>query len=388
MIRAFSYSHFPQNAISIYTHMKKMSISPNNYTFPFLLKSISDLKLINQGQTIHTQVLKLGYMSDIYVLNSLLNVYSSCGDMNICEKLFDEMPQRDVVSWTILIEGNRNIGKLDDAHLAFQKMLYSGVLPNRVTMVNVLSLCASSGMLSVGVWVDDYIRRSGWELDVILGTSLVDMYAKCGKIEEALGIFQSMNEKNVSTWNSLIRGLALAKSGEEAMRWFSLMELEGINPDEVTLLAVLSACSHSGMVQTGRNVFNSIVNGRYGFQPSIKHFGCMIDMLARAGCLDEAFKLIETMPFKPTKSMWGALHTGCRLQGSLELCEFTAWKLIELEPEIAAYYASLSNLYAEMGRWSDVEKVRKLMKERKLVKDAGNSFIEVQDHKKQDYVSC
>ncbi|KAF5183684.1 Pentatricopeptide repeat-containing protein [Thalictrum thalictroides] len=297
------------------------------------------------------------------------------------------MPQRDVVSWTILIEGNKNVGKFDNAHLVFQRMLYSGVLPNRVTMVNVLSLCASSGMLSIGVWIHDYIRERGWELDVILGTSLIDMYAKCGKIEKGLRVFHSMNEKNVSTWNSLINGLALGKGGEEAMQCFSLMELEGIMPDEVTLLGVLSACSHSGMVQTGRKYFYSMVNGKYGFQPSIKHFGCMIGMLARAGCLDEAFKLIETMPFKPTKSMWGAMHTGCRLQGSLELCEFTAWKLIELEPEIAAYYASLSNLYAEMGRWSDVEKVRKLMKERKLVKDVGYSFVEVQEHKKQDYVS-
>ncbi|KAF8394559.1 hypothetical protein HHK36_020770 [Tetracentron sinense] len=365
--------------------MHKSSISPNNFTFPFILKSLSELKDLGKGKSLHTHITKLGHLNDIYVQNSLLNLYASCGNMDTCRKLFDEMPQRDAVSWTVLIAGNRNAGKLDEALVAFEQMQFSGVLPNCVTMVNALSTCASSGALEMGVWIHDFIRRNGWELDVILGTSLIDMYGKCGRIEAGLIVFHSMNEKNVFTWNSVIKGLALAKNGEEAVWWFFRMEQEGIKADEVSLIGVLCACSHSGLVQTGRQIFCSLIDGKYGFSPGVKHYGCMIDLLGRAGCLDEAFEFIERMPFKPTKVMWGALLASCRAHGDLKLSEFAVRKLVELEPENGAYYVLLSNLYAEMGRWGDVEEVRRLMKERGLKKDLGYSFIEIEEPKNNVY---
>ncbi|KAJ4956258.1 hypothetical protein NE237_013041 [Protea cynaroides] len=287
------------------------------------------------------------------------------------------MPHRDAVSWTVLIAGNRNAGELDESLIAFEQMLLSGVSPNRVTMVNALSACACSGALEMGVWIHDFITKNGWEVDVILGTSLVDMYAKCGRIDVGLSVFQSMRQKNVFTWNALIKGLALAKSGKEAVLWFFRMEAEGIKPDEVTLLGVLCACSHSGLVAVGTQIFNSMVDGRYGFSPGPKHYSCMIDMFGRAGCLDEAFEFMGKMPFEPTKVMWGAFLAGCRAHGNLELSEFAGRKLVELEPENGAYYVLLSNLYAEMERWSDVERVRLLMKERGLRKDLGCSSVEL-----------
>ncbi|CAK9165008.1 unnamed protein product [Ilex paraguariensis] len=378
LIRAFSYSQSPENSMSVYAHMHKNSISPNNYTFPFLLKSLSDLKEHKQGQCIHTQTTKLGHFNDIYVQNSLLNLYASCGHMRKCRHLFDEMPQKDVVTWTVMITGYREVGKFDDALIAFEQMQYAGVVPNRVTMVNALAACASFGALDMGIWIHDCIRRSGWEMDVILGTSLIDMYGKSGRVEEGLGVFQSMKEKNVYTWNALIKGLALAKSGNEAVCWFSRMELEGIKPDEVTLIAVLCACAYSGMVQTGREIFSSLIEGRYGFSPGAKHYACMVDLLARSGCLEEAFKVINEMPYESTRSIWGALLAGCRAHGNLELSEFAAWKLVELAPGNSAYYVVLSNLYAEMERWSDVEKVRRLMKKRGLKKDLGSSSVELE----------
>ncbi|KAF9605741.1 hypothetical protein IFM89_018137 [Coptis chinensis] len=288
------------------------------------------------------------------------------------------MPERDVVSWTILIEGNRSLRKYDDALFAFERMQFLGVLPNRVTMVIALSACAGSGALEMGVWIHDYVKRNEWEVDVILGTSLIDMYGKCGKIDVGLSVLKSMSEKNIFTWNAVIKGLALAKSGEEAVRWFSIMEVEGVTPDEVTLVGVLSACSHSGMVQTGRYIFQSMMDGKYGFRPNTKHYACMVDILARAGCLDEAVKLIETMPYEPSKTMWGALLAGSKAHGNLDLCEYAAWKLVELDPGNGAYYVMLSNLYAEMGRWNEVENVRRLMEDRGLQKDVGSSFIELE----------
>ncbi|RVX20782.1 Pentatricopeptide repeat-containing protein [Vitis vinifera] len=347
LIRAFSHNHTPHTPFSIYTHMHSNSILPNNFTFPFLLKSLADFKGLSEGQCIHTHVVKLGQFDDIYVQNSLLNVYASCGDMGLCMRVFDEMPHRDVVSWTVLITGYRSAERYDDALIAFEQMQYAGVVPNHVTMVNALSACADFGALEMGVWIHEFIRRSGWEFDVILGTSLIDMYGKCGRIEEGLVVFRSMKEKNVFTWNSLIKGLALARITQGWCKW------DG-------------------------KFFGSLTNGKYGFSPGVKHYACVIDLLARAGILQEAMEVMTRMPFEPNKVMWGAFLAGCRAHGDLELSEFAARKLVELEPGNGAYYVLLSNIYAEMGRWSDVEKVRRLMKEGGLTKDLGCSSIELE----------
>lgn len=310
--------------------------------------------------------------------NSLLDVYASCGRVGLCRKAFDEMRHRDVVSWTVLIMGYRNAGRYEDALVTFEQMQYAGVAPNRVTMVNALAACGGCGAVEIGTWIHDFIRREGWELDVKLGTSLIDMFGKCGRIEEGLAVFRRMPEKNAFTWNAVIQGLALAKSGEEAVWWFNRMEQEGIKADEVTLVAVLCACSHSGLVEMGRQIFGDLVSGRYGFSPSVKHYACMVDILTRAGRLEEAFECVKVMPHKPTKSIWGSLLAGARAHGNLDLYEFVAWKLIELEPENGAYHVMLSNMFAEMGRWDDVEKVRGMMKHRGFKKDLGCSSVELE----------
>ncbi|KAK4338567.1 hypothetical protein RND71_043054 [Anisodus tanguticus] len=248
-------------------------------------------------------------------------------------------------------------------------------------MVNALSACANFGSLDMGVWIHDYIRRNGWELDVILGTSLIDMYGKCGRIEYGFWVFQEMKFKNVYAWNAVIRGLALAKSGEEAMRWFFIMERENVKPDEVTLVAVLCACAYSGMVAQGREIFSWLTSGKYEFPPSVKHYACMVDLLAHSGRLEDASRMIDEMQMEPTKSVWGAFLAGCRLHGNQELSEFAAWKLVGLAPRNSAYYVVLANLYGEMGRWNDAERIRALMKERGLLKDLGSSSVELEDQK-------
>lgn len=378
LLRAFSHSHAHQNSISIYSHMNKNCIFPNNYTFPFILKSLSDLKSLKDGQCIHAQIVKFGHLNDIYVQNSLLNLYASCGDMELCSYLFDEMPQRDVVSWTVIVTGYRECGKSNAALVAFEQMQNSGVEPNRVTMVNALAACAGSGALDMGVCIHEFIKRKGWVLDVILGTSLIHMYANCGRIEEGLRVFESMEEKNVFTWNALIKGYALAENGQEAVRWFSKMELDGAKPNEVTLIAVLCGCVHSGLVERGREIFSSLLHQKYGFSPGVKHYACMVDLLARDGRLEDALRIIEKIPFQATKTIWGAFFSGCRVHGNLELSEISSRKLVDLEPENSAYYVILSNLYAEMGRWDDVEEIRRLMKDRELKKDSGSSCVELE----------
>lgn len=358
--------------------MHKNSIPVNNYTFPFILKSLAELRLLKEGEIVHGRIIIWGHLGDIYVGNSLLNLYASCGVMRSCLQMFDEMLLKDVVSWTVMIKAYNEAGKHDDALIMFERMRGERVVPNRVTMVNALAACAGFGGLEMGVWIHEFIERSGWELDVILGTSLIDMYGKCGRIESGLLVFDKMGEKNLFTWNAVIKGLALAKNGKEAVSWFLRMEQEGFNPDEVTLIAVLCACVHSGLVHIGRQVFSLSITGKYGFSPSVKHYACMVDLLARAGFLEEALRMSRGMPFEPTRSIWGALLAGGRANGSLEISELAAHKLVELEPGNSAYYIVLANLYAEMGRWNDMEKVRELMKERGFKKDLGRSTIEAE----------
>ncbi|KAG4913683.1 hypothetical protein JHK82_054269 [Glycine max] len=378
LIRVFSQSLTPHTPLFIYTHMRRYSLLPNNFTFPPLFKSLSDTRQVTQAQCVYTHVLKLGHHQDIYVRNSLLDVYASCGHFALCRQLFDEMLHRDVVSWSVLITGYNSVGGYDDALVVFEQMQYAGFVPNRVTMINALHACAHSGNVDMGAWIHGVIKREGWELDVVLGTALIDMYGKCGRVEEGLNVFRSMKEKNVFTWNTVIKGLALAKSGQEAIWWFNKMEKDGVRPDEVTLLAVLSACSHSGLVDMGREIFGLLVDGRYGCCPNVIHYACMVDVLARSGRLKEAVEFMGCMPFGPTKAMWGSLLVGSKAQGDLELGLLAAGKLIELEPDNTAYYVHLSNLYAAMGRWTDVEKVRGVMKDRQLTKDLGCSSVEVQ----------
>ncbi|KGN44916.1 pentatricopeptide repeat-containing protein At5g56310 [Cucumis sativus] len=379
LIRAFSHSKIPHTPLFLYTHMNRNSISPNNYTFPFVLKSLADFKDLVGGQSVHTHVVKSGHASDLYVQNTLMDVYASCGKMGLCKKVFDEMLHTDVVSWTILIMGYRVSFMLDDALIVFEQMQYAGVDPNRVTIVNALAACASFGAIEMGVWIHEFVKTKRWEVDVVLGTALIDMYGKCGRIKEALAVFQAMKEKNVYTWNVFINGLASAKCGEEAIAWFKRMDEEGVEADDVTLVAVLSACSHSGLVNSGRQIFWSLIHGRFGFSPGIKHYSCMVDILARNGCIEEACVMIKDMPFEATRSMWGSLLTGSRAHGSLEVSEIAARRLVEMEPENGGYYVVLSNIYAEMGKWSEVEKVREIMKERGLKKDLGSSSVELQE---------
>ncbi|KAJ8749607.1 hypothetical protein K2173_026256 [Erythroxylum novogranatense] len=375
LLKAFSHAQVSNIPFEIYAHMHKTSTLPNNYTYPFLLKSLSDFKKFKQALCVHTHVVKLGHLLDIYVQNSLLNVYASCGKMKLCRKMFDEMLERDVVSWTVMIMGYRNAGKYDDALIAFERMLSAGIVPNRVTMVNVLTACANFGAIEMGIWIHDFIRKNEWELDVVVGTSLIDMYLRCGRIDEGLNVFRSMKRKNTFTWNVVIKGLAFAERGQEAIWLFNRMEQDGFKADEVTFVNVLSACSHSGLVDIGRKIFSSLVGGKYGVSPNAKHYACMIDLFARAGCLGEAFKFINEMPFQPTESMWVSLLAGCRSHENLELSEIVGKKLVEVNPESSVYYVALSNLYADMGRWNDVAKVRELMKERGLKKDSGCSSV-------------
>nr|CAD1829897.1 unnamed protein product [Ananas comosus var. bracteatus] len=335
-------------------------LPPQPLHLPLLLSALSEPR---HGLMVHTHVVKSGFGRDLFVRNSLLRLYCCReGDMAAAHQLFDEMPQRDVVAWTTLITGYKNCGRPDDAIARFSLLMElsaSGAAPapNRVTMVGALGACAARGAVDVGARIHDYVRARRWELDVVLGTALVDMYAKCGAAEAALAVFGAMPERSAGTWNALIVGLARARGGAEALRWFARMEEEEEEegeaaPDAATITAVLSACAHSGLVDAGVAIFGRAARGGYAFgAPTVRHYGCVVDMLGRAGRVAEAAAVVRAMPCAPSAAVWGALLGACRACGEPQLGAAAARGLVECEPWRAAHYVVAANAAAEAGRW-------------------------------------
>ncbi|KAJ1285534.1 hypothetical protein BS78_03G286800 [Paspalum vaginatum] len=368
-----------------------LGVRPNRYTFPLMLVSLSSLRDLS---AVHSQVAKSGFARDLHVRNALLARYAACDtDLAHAEQLFDEMPRPDVIAWTTVITAYRNHGHSFQALATFRRMFAASVAPNRVTMVSALGACAAHRAVNTGVWIHEYVQKQGWELDVVLGTALVNMYGKCGHIVEGVRVFCEMTERNVYTWNSIIGALALAQDGETALHWFFRMEADSIRPDAVTLICVLYACAHAGFVDIGRKIFNLIIQGEYGFQPGIKHFGCMVDLLTRSGHLEDAFRVVETMPCQPNAVIWGLLLRGCKARGDSVLSEHVTMRLMELEPENASHYVMLANLYVETGRWLEAEEVLKWMKKKRLTKDADWSLRMLEDRSEkytsdEDLMEC
>lgn len=243
-------------------------------------------------------------------------------------------------------------------------------------MVSCLSACSQLGALDVGIWVHRYIEKHKLSVNVTLGTALVDMYAKCGNVAKALQVFNEMPGRNSLTWTSIIGGLATHGNAHDAISHFSQMIDHGLVPDEVTFLGVLSACCHGGLVEEGRNFFNQM-NSTFNLPPKLKHYSCMVDLLGRAGLLEEAEQLIKNMPIEADAVVWGALFFACRVHGNVEMGERAALKLLELDPLDSGIYVLLANMYGEAKMWEKAGEVRKMMRERQLDKTPGCSSIEV-----------
>ncbi|XP_015883476.2 pentatricopeptide repeat-containing protein At1g08070, chloroplastic [Ziziphus jujuba] len=316
---------------------------------------------------------------DVMAWNTMLNGYSSNGNVEACERLFKEMPERNVFSWNGLIGGYARNGHFFEVLGSFKQMLTEGdVLPNDATLVTVLSACARLGALDLGKWVHVYAESIGYKRNVYVGNALIDMYAKCGLIDTAVGVFKSMDTKDLITWNSVICSLAMHGRGADALNLFFQMKNSGEKPDGITFIGILCACTHLGLVDDGFSYFQSMVDD-YLIVPQIEHYGCMVDLLARAGLLDQAVNFVRNMPVKADAVIWAALLGACRIYKNIELAEHALERLIELEPKNPANYVMLSNIYAALGRWKDVAKLKVAMRDTGFKKLPGCSLIEVND---------
>nr|UPT48389.1 pentatricopeptide repeat protein AaPPR16 [Agave angustifolia] len=436
LISAYASSLTPTNAFTFFASHMHPSHNANSFTFQFLLKSASKCRSIAQSTQLHSLTLKLGFIPYTPVQNALLNCYLACGRLDSARFLFDEMPRRDTVSyntmisgyfesgnmgsaielfdcvpspnritWTAMITGFCNNGDVLSAGRHFDVMpekdlvswnaMISGCVhnqqplqalslfarmqveefrPNRVTIVSVLSACASLGALDAGKWVHIYVKKNKFRLDPFLGSGLIDMYAKCGVVEFALDVFGSVKEKNTCAWNAMINGLALNGHAEKALDVFGRMQHErNVRPDEVTFVGVLMACSHGGLLEEGRRHFYH-TSEKYGVSLILEHYACMVDLLCRCGLLKEAEDIISRMPMKPDVVVWRALLGGCKVHKNVELAE----KIVsEMEGRESGDYVLLSNLYASVGKWKEVEKVRRIMKDKGIEKTPGCSSIEI-----------
>lgn len=291
-------------------------------------------------------------------------------------QLFDQMPDRNSVSWNAMITGYTNNSRFTDAFELFDKMLTAGIPLDRFVAASMLSVSTRMGALERGKWIHGEIEKSGIELDPKLATTVIDMYCKCGCLDRAYEVFNGLSYKGLASWNCMIGGLATHGRGEAAIELFKEMERSMVMPDDITLLNVLTACAHTGMVDEGRSYFKYMVE-TYGIKPKMEHYGCFVDLLGRAGLLEEAEKVIEEMPMSADAGVLGALLGACKIHGNVELGEQLGRRVIELDPRNSGRYVLLANLYASVGRWDDVANVRRLMNDRGVNKEAGCSMIEL-----------
>ena len=399
-------------SLVLYGQMLRDGISPDGLTFPFVLKECTRRVDCHMGMAVYSHVVKFGFDCDLYVQNCMISLLSECGFLGYARKLFDEMPERDVVSWNSVISGCLRNGEPDLALKMFKRMdkrsIYTwnsiitgtvqagrpkvalelfqemlvagndGVIPDKITIASVLSACASLGALDHGNWLYSYLKRSGLEFDVVIATALIDMYGKCGHMDKAAKVFRGMPKKDVLAWTAMISVYALHGYGKEALNLLNEMDKEGVKPNHITFVGLLSACAHTGLVEEGRRCFE-MMQHVYSIEPRVYHYACMVDILSRAALFDEAEKLISGMLVEPDVYVWGALLGGCQMHQNFQLGEKVALKLIDLEPQNHAFYINLCDIYAKADRFNDVKRVRAHIQDKGITKvTPGSSLIELE----------
>ncbi|KAI8560398.1 hypothetical protein RHMOL_Rhmol04G0252400 [Rhododendron molle] len=341
------------------------------------VSSCGCVRTASVGIQLHCLVIKIGYLSNVYVGSSLISFYCKCSELRYAYQVFHEMPVRNVVSWTTIIAGFAQVWQVDVCLELYHWMRYSTVNPNDFTLTSVLSACTGSGCLGKGKSAHCQAIQMGFDAYVHVSNALISLYFKCGDENEAAYIFENMRIKDLVSWNSMIAGYAQHGFSSQAIDLFEEMRKKKVKPDAITFLGVLSSCRHAGLVAQGQFYFHSMVG--YGLEPEVDHYSCIVDLLGRAGDLEKAWGLIKNMPIDPNGIIWGSLLSSSRLHGNVWIGIEAGERRLELEPECAATHLQLVNLYASFGCWDQVARVRKLMKDKGLKTDPGHSWIEIRN---------
>lgn len=475
MIRAFVDNCHFDRALQLYNQMRRFDVKPDNFTFPFVLKACGCLRDVEFGIKVHQEILDFGYQYDVFVCNSLISMFGKCDRIDVSRKVFDEMPKRNVVTWSSMTGAYAQNGCFEEGLLLFKRMLDERIGPNRVVLLNVMAcicrendaddicrvvvdnglefdqslqnaamimyarcgrmemarrffdrilnkdLVSWTSMIEAYAQADlslealelfrqmilqrvipDYVTflsviracsnlasfqqsrmvhgiiiRGCFNNRLALDTAVVDLYVKCGSLIYATKIFDRMLEKNVISWSTMISGYGMHGHGREALCLFDQMKAS-IKPDHITFVSVLSACSHAGLIDEGWETFNSM-HRDFGVTPRPEHYACMVDMLGRAGKLNEAQQFIKKMPMKPESGVWGALLGACRIHSNVEMAEMAAKSLFDLDAENPGRYVILANIYASSGKRAEADRIRALMKQRGVRKITGRTIIEIKN---------
>ncbi|ERN16873.1 pentatricopeptide repeat-containing protein At2g33680 [Amborella trichopoda] len=361
---------------ALFSQMHRVGLWVNHITLTGALCACGNIDDPKLGQHVHTLVMKLGYEQNPFVGNALVTMYALHGCLESAETVFASLTHRDIVSWNSMINGYGENGLSEDSLMLFREMLRDGLAPNHITFIGVLSASASVASLDQGNQIAACITKLGFKPNVPIQNSLINMYAKCGRIDYAVKAFEEIEDPDIVSWNSLITRYAHHGLGEGAVRAFERMQATGVKLDSVTFIGVLSACSHGGLLSEGFHYFEAM-SKVHGVEPRLEHYACMVDLLGRLGYLEEAMELIRAMPISPSGLIWRTLLGACRNYGNTKVGTVAAKELLELEPEDAAGYALLSNIYAQEGKWEEMGRVRKAMRERSVRKEVGCSWIEV-----------
>ncbi|KAL1567956.1 pentatricopeptide repeat-containing protein, mitochondrial-like protein [Salvia divinorum] len=377
LIAGFAYFEEWEKAIKVYIRMLRVDFRPDASTVLNLLSSMaqqSDSLLC--GMLVHAHGVKIGCYADITVLNTLVCMYSKCGAIGSARYIFDCMSVRSCVTWTVMIGAYADKGDLDEALSLFHVMEAAGEKPDSVTVFHLIAACGKVGGLEVGRWIDAYSTAKGLKKDLMVCNALIDMYSKCGSMEHAESVFLAMDEKNVVSWTALISGFALNGRSQEALNYFDRMLKSGEKPNHVTVLAVLQACTHAGLLEKGWEIFN-MMTSEYHLLPGLDHYACVADLFGRLGKLKEALRFIQEMPVTPDAGIWGALLSACKIHRELEIAEHAACHLFRLAPRAAAPYVEMANIYALTNEWSGVAAMRMEMKAKQVAKTPGQSVVHI-----------
>ncbi|XP_029126260.1 pentatricopeptide repeat-containing protein At2g03880, mitochondrial isoform X2 [Cajanus cajan] len=371
MISAYSNARLSDRAMRLLVFMFRDGVMPNMFTFSSVLRSCERLSVLKQ---LHSWIVKVGLESDVFVRSALIDVYSKLGELLEALNVFREMVTGDSVVWNSIIAAFAQHSDGDEALHLYKRMRREGFPADQSTLTSVLRACTSLSLLELGRQAHVHVLK--FDQDLILNNALLDMYCKCGSLEDAKFIFGRMAKKDVISWSTMIAGLAQNGFSMEAINLFESMKVQGPKPNHITVLGVLFACSHAGLVNEGWNYFRSMKN-LYGADPGREHYGCMLDLLGRAGKLDDMVKLIHEMNCEPDVVTWRTLLDACRARQNVDLATYAAKEILKLDPRDTGAYVLLSNIYAISKRWNDVAKVRRAMKTRGIRKEPGCSWIEV-----------
>ncbi|XP_049931823.1 pentatricopeptide repeat-containing protein At4g37170 [Nymphaea colorata] len=366
----------PLEALTMYGRIQDEEAKSSKFVVSSALTACAMLQSLKHGKEIHGHIVRSGLDSDAVVWSALSDMYAKCGSINEARYLFDRTSERDVVSWTTMIGRYAQGGRGEEALKLFRAMLGCGVAPNDFTFASVLSACAGQVAEELGRQVHGHMTRIGFDPCTFAVSALVDMYAKCGNIERARALFSRIEDPDLISWTATICGCAQNGLAEEALHYFERLMASGTKPDHVVFVGALSACTHAGLVDEGLELFHSMTK-THGIGKTADHYACIVDLLGRVGRFKEAEEIINSMTIKPDKFLWSSLLGACRIHGNLELGKRAAEALFEIEPENAATYVTLANIYAAAGMWNEVLEIRKMMDSRGAVKKPGSSWIEV-----------